>query len=133
MAVYGSGETIVREGEDGQSMFIVMSGVARVVLGPERQEVARIGRGGYFGEMSLLTGEPRTATVLASGDVVVVEIDAELFRRIGAIHPEAIEKIGMAAMVRRAGLDEVKAAAQATTAETTTFMTRMKKFLRLAQ
>jgi small-conductance mechanosensitive channel/CRP-like cAMP-binding protein len=133
MAVYGSGETIVKEGEDGHSMFIVMSGVVRVVLGPERQEVARIERGGYFGEMSLLTGEPRTATVLASGDVVVVEIDAELFRRIGAIHPEAIEKIGMAAMVRKAGLEEVKAAAQTATVEATTFMTRMKKFLRLAQ
>jgi hypothetical protein len=60
-----------------------------------------------------------------------VEIDAELFRRIGAIHPEAIEKIGMAAMVRKAGLEEVKAAAQTATVEATTFMTRMKKFLRL--
>jgi CRP-like cAMP-binding protein len=133
MAVYGSGETIVKQDEDGQSMFIVLSGTVRVVVGPERQEVARIGRGGYFGEMSLLTGEPRSATVLASGDVVVVEIDAELFRRIGAIHPEAIEKIGMAAMVRRAGLEQVKAAAQTTTVEATTFMTRMKKFLRLGQ
>jgi small-conductance mechanosensitive channel/CRP-like cAMP-binding protein len=132
MAVYGSGETIVKQGEDGQSMFIVLSGAVRVVLGPERREVARIGPGGYFGEMSLLTGEPRSATVLASSDVAVVEIDAELFRRIGAVHPEAIEKIGMAAMLRRAGLDEVKAAAQTTTVEATTFMTRMKKFLRLA-
>jgi len=133
MAVYGSGETIVKEGEQGQSMFIVLSGAVRVVLGPQGEEVARIDRGGYFGEMSLLTGEPRSATVLASGgDVAVVEIDAELFRRIGALHPEAIEKIGMAAMVRRAGLDEVKAAAQTATVEATTFMTRMKKFLRLA-
>ncbi len=132
MAVYGSGETIVKEGEEGQSMFIVLSGAVRVVLGPQREEVARIDRGGYFGEMSLLTGEPRSATVLASGDVAVVEIDAELFRRIGALHPEAIEKIGMAAMVRRAGLNEMKAATQTTTVEATTFMTRMKKFLRLS-
>lgn len=133
MAVYGSGETIVKQGEEGQSMFVVLSGAVRVVLGPQRQEVARIERGGYFGEMSLLTGEPRSATVVATGDVSVVEIDAELFRRIGAIHPEAIEKIGMAAMVRRSGLDEVKAAAQTATVEATTFMTRMKKFLRLGQ
>src|SRR4029079_19504717 len=80
MAVYGSGETIVKQGEEGQSMFVVLSGDVRVVLGPQRQEVALIGRGGYFGEMSLLTGEPRSATVLATGDVAVVEIDAELFR-----------------------------------------------------
>jgi CRP-like cAMP-binding protein len=133
MAVYGSGETIVRQGEEGQSMFVVLSGTVSVVLQPSREEVARIDRGGYFGEMSLLTGEPRSATVIAVGDVVVVEIGADLFRRLATAHPEAIEKIGMAAMVRRAGLDQMKSAsAEATTVSTTTLMTRMKKFLRLA-
>ena len=133
MAVYGSGETIVRQGEDGQSMFIVLSGEVRVVLEPNREEVARIQRGGYFGEMSLLTGEPRSATVVAAGDVVVVEIAADLFRRLAAVHPDAIEKIGMAAMVRRSGLEQMKSmAAETVTVETTTLMTRMKKFLRLA-
>jgi small-conductance mechanosensitive channel/CRP-like cAMP-binding protein len=133
MAVYGSGETIVRQGEEGQSMFVVLSGTVSVVLQPSREEVARIDRGGYFGEMSLLTGEPRSATVIAVGDVVVVEIGADLFRRLATAHPEAIEKIGMAAVVRRAGLDQMKSAtAEAMTASTTTLMTRMKKFLRLA-
>lgn len=133
MAVYGSGETIVRQGEEGQSMFVVLSGSVSVVLEPLREEVARIERGGYFGEMSLLTGEPRSATVLAVGDVVVVEIVADLFRGLATAHPDAIEKIGMAAMVRRAGLDEMKSAtAEAMTVSTTTLMTRMKKFLRLA-
>lgn len=133
MAVYGSGETVVRQGDDGQSMFIVLSGTVSVVLEPSREELARIERGGYFGEMSLLTGERRSATVLAVGDVVVVEIGADLFRRMATVHPEAIEKIGMAAMVRRAGLEQVKTAtAGVVTVETTTLMTRMKKFLRLA-
>jgi CRP-like cAMP-binding protein len=133
MAVYGSGETIVREGEEGQSMFVVVSGSVSVVLEPSREEVARIQRGGYFGEMSLLTGEPRSATVMAVGDVVVVEIGADLFRRLAMVHPEAIEKIGMAAMVRRAGLEQMRiATAETVTVETTTLMTRMKKFLRLS-
>jgi small-conductance mechanosensitive channel len=133
MAVYGSGETIVRQGEEGQSMFVVASGSVSVVLEPAREEVARIQRGGYFGEMSLLTGEPRSATVLAVGDVVVVEIGADLFRRLASVHPQAIEKIGMAAMVRRESLEQMKTAtAGAVTVETTTLMTRMKKFLRLS-
>lgn len=133
MAVYGAGETIVRQGEEGQSMFVVLSGTARVVLEPSREEVARIDRGGYFGEMSLLTGEPRSATVLAEGDVVVVEINADLFRRLGALHPEAIERIGMAAAARRAGLDQLRSAASEPTAvATTTLISRMKRFLRLA-
>ena len=133
LAVYGSGETIVRQGEQGQSMFVVLSGAVSVVLEPARQEIARIQRGGYFGEMSLLTGEPRSATVIAVGDVTVVEIVADLFRRGAAAHPEAIEKIAMAAAVRRADLDQVRSAASDTaTIESGTLLTRMKRFLRLS-
>jgi small-conductance mechanosensitive channel len=133
LTVYGSGEAIVRQGEPGQSMFIVCSGAVRVVLEPQRHEVARIERGGYFGEMSLLTGEPRSATVLAAGDASVVEIGVQLFRRLGAVHPHAIEQIGVAAMARRADLDRVKTAAAGVVAvETHTLLTRMKKFLRLS-
>ena len=94
--------------------------------------MARIQRGGYFGEMSLLTGDPRTATVLAAGDVTVVEIGADLFRRVIAAHPEAIEKIGMAVMMRRAELEQVRSAAsEVATLETSTLLTRMKRFLRI--
>lgn len=132
-AVFGSGEAIVRQGEEGQSMFVVMSGTVSVVLEPSHDEVARIQAGGYFGEMSLLTGEPRSATVLAAGDTAVVEISANLFRRIAAVHPEAIEEIGIAAVARRAGLDQLKTATVETvTVEANTLLTRMKRFLRLA-
>jgi small-conductance mechanosensitive channel/CRP-like cAMP-binding protein len=133
LTVFGNGEAIVRQGEPGQSMFVVCSGAVRVVLEPQRNEVARIERGGYFGEMSLLTGEPRSATVLAAGDASVVEIGVTLFRRLGAADPHAIEQIGVAAMARRADLDRVRTAAAGTVAvETHTLLTRMKKFLGLS-
>jgi small-conductance mechanosensitive channel len=103
--MYGDGEAIVRQGDAGHSMFIIGSGRAVVVLEPDRREVATIERGGYLGEMSLLTGEPRTATVLARGDTFVIEIDAEVFRRLGATNPQAVEKVGVAAATRRAELD----------------------------
>jgi len=132
LATYGSGEAIVRQGEAGQSMFVVCSGAVQVVLEPTRQEIARIERGGYFGEMSLLTGAPRSATVLAIGDVTVVEIDAELFRRLAVENPQAIEEVGVAAMARRADLERIRTAtAGAVTVETNTLLARMKKFLRL--
>ena len=132
MAVFGAGETIVKQGEEGQSMFVVLSGSVSVVLEPDRHQVARIERGGYFGEMSLLTGEPRTATVLAVDDVVAVEIVADLFRRLAAVHPEAIETLAVSAMSRREGLHQAKAAvAETTTVENATLLSRMKKFLRL--
>ena len=133
VVVYGSGEAIVRQGDPGQSMFVVCSGTVSVVLEPGRREVARTERGGYFGEMSLLTGEPRSATVLAVGDVSVVEIGAGLFRRLAAENAQAIEQIGIAAMTRRADLERIRtAAAGAATVETNTVLARMKKFLRLA-
>ncbi len=131
--VYGNGEAIVRQGDAGHSMFIVGSGQAVVILEPEKREVATIDRGGYFGEMSLLTGEPRTATVVARGDVVVIEIDSELFRTLGATQPYAIEQIGVAAVTRRTELDQIKNASQGTAVAEApaTFIARMKKFLRL--
>jgi small-conductance mechanosensitive channel len=130
--IFGSGETIVRQGEDGTSMFVVMAGTVSVVLAPSRAEVARIEAGGYFGEMSMLTGEPRTATVLAIGDVDVLELGADLFRRLATVEPEAIEKLAMLAAARRAGLEAARTAAAGTiTVETATLLGRMKKFLRL--
>ncbi len=131
MVVYGAGETIVRQGEPGQSMFIVADGTVSVML-QAGQQVAQIEAGGYFGEMSLLTGDPRSATVVAAGDVTVIEISADLFRRIGTLHPRAIEQIAIAAMTRRADLERVKTTtAGAVAVETNTLLTRMKKFLRL--
>jgi small-conductance mechanosensitive channel len=130
--VFGNGEAIVREGAPGHSMFVVGTGVAVVRLEADAREIAVIEPGGYFGEMSLLTGEPRTATVVARGDTHVIEIDAELFRRLGSTHPHAIEQIGIAAVTRRAELDQFRAGSQAAAVvdAPSTFVARMRKFLR---
>jgi CRP-like cAMP-binding protein len=114
-------------------MFIVCAGAAVVVIEPDRREVAVIPQGGYFGEMSLLTGDPRSATVLARGDTSVLELDADVFRKLGAADPAAIEQIGVAAITRRAELNQIRDAAQsAVVADVpSTFLGRMKRFLRL--
>ena len=130
---YGNGEAIVRQNDPGQSMFIVYSGSASVVLDPGRREVAVIEKGGYFGEMSLLTGEPRSASVLARGDTAVLELDAAVFRALGAADPQAVERIGMAAVTRRAELNQIRDAVQhaAVVDAPATFLDRMKRFLNL--
>jgi small-conductance mechanosensitive channel/CRP-like cAMP-binding protein len=110
--LYGDGELIVREGAAGTSMFVVQSGHVVVTVGPERKEVARIDAGGYFGEMSLLTGAPRSATVTAKGDCRVLEIDAEAFRTYVRDHPEVVEPLAAAADARRRELDKTRASAQ---------------------
>lgn len=130
---YGGGEAVVREGEPGDSMYVVCSGKVSVLVAPDRREVATIEKGGYFGEMSLLTGEPRTATVVASGEAVVLELTARQFRALGSESPEAVERIGLAAVTRRAELDRVRLVARGAAAgdAPANFLARMKKFLRL--
>jgi small-conductance mechanosensitive channel/CRP-like cAMP-binding protein len=131
--VFGHGEAIVRQGSPGNSMFVVGRGTAVVTLEPYGQEVATIQAGGYFGEMSLLTGEPRSATVVARGDTHVIEIDASLFRQLGAAHPHAIEQIAVAAVTRRTELEQVRSASHgsAVAEAPATLVARMRKFLGL--
>lgn len=128
--LYGDGDCVVRQGEPGGSMFVVSSGTAVVTVEPGG-EVARIESGGYFGEMSLLTGEPRTATVAARGDTVVIEIDADMFKQIAATDPSILEKVGAVAMKRREELHAVRASAATAAAPETraNLLLRMRRFL----
>lgn len=75
---FPAGQTIVRRGEAGESMFVLMEGLLEVrtelVPGSAEQPVAVIQPGEFMGEMSLLTGEPRMGTVVAMTDVVMWEI-----------------------------------------------------------
>jgi small-conductance mechanosensitive channel len=130
---FGTGEMIVREGEPGDSMYIVVSGCAAVVTGPDRRELAKIEEGGYFGEMSLLTGERRSATVVARGDVDLMEVTAPVFRDLADASPQTVEQVGIAAAARRTELEGVRASTQgpAVADAPGTFLTRMRKFLRI--
>ena len=77
----------MRQDAEGDSMFVLISGQARVVLEPSGQEVAVIPAGGFFGEMSMLTGDRRSATVKAMDDVSVLEIAAKDFRELALANP----------------------------------------------
>lgn len=108
--LYSAGEIVVQQDEPGTSMFVIVSGACIVTLGSDGREVARLGPGGFFGEMSLLTGAPRNATVRTTTDSELVEIDAEPFRRFVLANPSAVVDIGAAVAVRRAELEERRAA-----------------------
>jgi small-conductance mechanosensitive channel len=132
--LFCAGEAIVRQGDSGSSMFVVLSGRARVTLDPGGQEVAVIEPGGFFGEMSMLTGDPRTATVRALDNVRTLEISAERFRALAIEQPDLVEHISRIVSTRKAELDEKRAAAvasAATVAAPRTLLARIQKFLRL--
>ncbi|HLQ37453.1 MAG TPA: mechanosensitive ion channel family protein, partial [Planctomycetota bacterium] len=74
---YGRGERIVHQGDPGDALFVILDGTAVVSIRDEHgteREVARLGRGEFFGEMALLTGEARTANVNAADDLAVLVI-----------------------------------------------------------
>jgi small-conductance mechanosensitive channel/CRP-like cAMP-binding protein len=110
--LFGAGERIVRQGDAGASMFVVLDGRVRVTLEPSGQEVAVTPRGGFFGEMSMLTGDPRTATVSALDDALLVEISAERFRELVVKRPDLLEHVSAVVSARRAGLESARAAAE---------------------
>ncbi|HYC57900.1 MAG TPA: mechanosensitive ion channel family protein [Candidatus Binatia bacterium] len=75
---YGPGEVLVRQGEVGESLFVVRSGEARVELqvdGAAPTTLDTLRTGAFFGEMSLLTGAPRSASVVAITDIEAVIVD----------------------------------------------------------
>lgn len=111
--LYAAGEHIVVQGQPGASMFVICSGRVRVTVGASAQEVAVTEQGGYFGEMSLLTGDPRTATVAAIVDTVLLEITADTFRRIVMANPAIVEQIYPAMETRRAELTRTQQTAAA--------------------
>ena len=81
---YGRGETIIREGADGASMFVLVTGEARVSVLRAGQPtwIASLRGGDCFGEMSLLTGEKRSASIQAVSDCEVMEITKPVFAEI---------------------------------------------------
>jgi len=130
---FGDGEAIVRQEDPGSSMYVIASGRVAVILEETRTTLATLERGAYFGEMSLLTGDPRTASVIANGDVRVLEIDAEVFRQLGDLSPQTVEQVGVAAATRRAELIAARSSARssAVVEAPANFLKRMRKFLHL--
>ena len=127
--LYAEGETIVREGEPGSSMFVVLSGRVAVTVGGGQREVATTEAGGYFGEMSLLTGEPRSATVVARSDCALLELNADAFRVYFQDRPEVLDDLALAATARRQELAGARAAlAVSEVSAATSLRTRMRQF-----
>jgi CRP-like cAMP-binding protein len=134
--LFARDEVIVRQDAEGRSMFIIASGGVRVLVEPGQREVARLGEGGYFGEMSLLAGAPRNATVRAAEDTTVLEITADVFREVALRNPGVVERVGEVALRRQLELDETRAAAAAESRGTETartFVDRIRRFLKLSR
>ena len=90
---YTSGEMICRAGEPGDRFYIILSGQVQVMLKPGRPVLARLKGGDYFGEIAVLTGQVRTATVMATEDTDLLAFERRAFQQLIDSHPEMAEHI----------------------------------------
>lgn len=87
---FTNGETIVRKGDAGDAMYFVVSGVAEVKASSGKIELSK---GTFFGEMALITGEPRVSTVISQGSCLLLELDVADFRQLAGDTPELVRAI----------------------------------------
>lgn len=133
---YAAGEVIIRAGEPGDELFIVQRGEVAVVLrdGERELEVSRLGSGSFFGEMSVMTGQPRNATVRALTPVLLLVVDKHAMKEVLAASPELAERISEILSARREQLESAstKATTQVrTVAERRELLDRIKGFFSL--
>jgi CRP-like cAMP-binding protein len=117
------GDVITQQGAVAHWLYIITEGAAEVVLEAAgvRHPLGVIDAAqgpGFFGEMGLMTGEPRTATVIARSDVECYRLDKDSFADIIQLRPALAEEISHVMAGRRGGLDSARQAldAQAHTA-----------------
>src|SRR5437764_767841 len=138
---FGRGERVIEEGAEGDSMFILLRGAAEVSVSKNGSAipVATLRSGDCFGEMSLLTGEKRSATVKAEGDCYVMEISKEVMADVIRNSPDCLRQLSEMLAKRKMHTDGILKDAATPNADqaakqreyTATFLKRLKTFFEL--
>jgi small-conductance mechanosensitive channel/CRP-like cAMP-binding protein len=132
--VFAPGETLIRAGDEGSSMFVVHNGRVEVQVSENGRPrtVATLTEGNFFGEMALFTGEPRTASVVAVEETEVLEIGHAAMKHIFETNPDLAESISWTIAERRANLAAgSQQAAQASIEESAGLLSTIKRFFGL--
>jgi CRP-like cAMP-binding protein len=95
LRLFAPSEHVITQGDRGASMFLLVAGDVEVRIARNAQStvVARLHGGDCIGEMSLLTGDPRNATVVALTEVEAMEIEKEAFGDHVREHPEVLAQL----------------------------------------
>ncbi len=138
---FGRGERVIEEGAEGDSMFILLRGAAEVSVSKNGSTipVATLRSGDCFGEMSLLTGEKRSATVRAEGDCYVMEISKDVMGDVIRESPDCLRQLSELLAQRKMRTEGILKDAATPNADqaakqreyTATFLKRLKTFFAL--
>jgi small-conductance mechanosensitive channel len=131
--VFAPGETVIRAGEPGSSMFVVHNGRVRVQINENGRPrtIATLNEGDFFGEMALFTGEPRTANVIALEETEVLEIGHAAMKTVFDTNPDLVESLSFIMSERRQGL-AAQTDPSATPTESAGILSAIKRFFGLA-
>lgn len=107
---FAAGEAVTQEGEHDEGLYLITRGEAVVQLGrgAAARTVARLGPGQFFGEMSLMTGATRSATVVAATDLECYRIDKPVFQDLVTARPEITEQVAELLTARREALESAR-------------------------
>jgi small-conductance mechanosensitive channel/CRP-like cAMP-binding protein len=94
--VYGAGEVMIRAGAEAHDLYVIVGGDAAVKINVDglEKEVAALQAGEFFGEMSLMTGAPRSATVVARTDVDCYVLNKSIFKGLLDKNPSLLDQVG---------------------------------------
>ena len=88
---YQAGSTVVKEGAPGSAFFVILEGRAKVVIGS--RTIAGLGPGDFFGEISLLDGDPRTASVVSNSPLLCLKLGGTHFLQLLSDQPKLMLKL----------------------------------------
>jgi small-conductance mechanosensitive channel len=110
VAPFVRGEALTRQGAEAHWLYIVIEGDAevQVAVNGKSEKVANLGKGDFFGEMAMMTGEPRRATVIAQTDVLCYRLDKDSFQEIIKRRPEIAESISHVLARRDVELEAIR-------------------------
>lgn len=112
LLTYEPGEIVLCEGEPGTSLLVLASGAVRVYVRNElghQVEIRRLGAGEIFGEISILTGQARTATITAAEPSEILELQQKTLREIAGQHPKVGAVIRDYCRARAGSPEEIQA------------------------
>lgn len=118
-APFARGEVMTRQGAEAHWLYLIIEGEASVHVAEEgmTREVARLAAGDFFGEMGLMTGAPRSATVIAESPVRCYRLDRSAFQEIVRRRPEVAEHVAEILASRRSAVEAARAGLDAAAAE----------------